>query len=345
MRTIPRLSPQSQRTPDELGDRAPALSRLGRSGLEITRIGLGAWAIGGSNAPHSWSRQEDADSLRAIEKALDLGINWIDTAAIYGQGHSEELIGAVVEQLPSTRRPYVFTKCAAHATAQGEIYFDLSRDSIRREVEWSLTRLRLEAIDLYQIHRPTPESQIDEGWRALVELRDEGLVKHIGVSNFDAAQLRQIEQIAPVETIQPPYSLLRREAEDALLPFARERGIGVIGYSPLGSGLLAGSMTRERLKTLPESDWRRHDGRFAEPTLSRGLALAERLRAAGRLLGVSAGAVAIAWALENPAVHGVIVGFRSAEQVEELARAALLRLPAEVVTTLEEPVATQATTL
>jgi aryl-alcohol dehydrogenase-like predicted oxidoreductase len=280
-----------------------------------------------------------------IEQAIASGINWIDTAAIYGLGHSEELIGNVLKGVAASARPYVFTKCAAHATLQGEIYFDLRRESILREVEGSLARLRTDAIDLYQVHRPLPEQQIEEGWRTLAELRAEGVVRHIGVSNFSAAQLELIQGIAPVETIQPPYSLLRRDAEHSLLPFAEENEIGVISYSPLASGLLSGTMTRERLQGLPDSDWRRHDDRFAEPTLSRGLELVERLRAVGRELGVAPGMVAVAWALQHRAVHGVIVGFRNIRQLEDLAGAAALVLSAQNRSFLEAPLSDQVTTL
>jgi aryl-alcohol dehydrogenase-like predicted oxidoreductase len=315
---------------------------LGRSGLSITCVGLGAWALGGSNAPHSWSLQSDADSIQVIERALERGINWIDTAAIYGLGHSEELIGSVTVGLPSAHRPYVFTKCAAHATAGGEIYFDLRREAILRELEQSLQRLQTDCIDLYQIHRPLPAAEVEEGWRTLAELKAEGLVDHIGVSNFSVEELRRIETIAPVETIQPPYSLLRRDAEASLFPYAQDMAIGVLTYSPLASGLLSGTMTRERLQALPETDWRRQDARFAEPTLSHGLVFAERLRAVGSELGVQPGAVAIAWALRHPAVHAVIVGFRNAAQVDELGDASTLALPAEAVSLLEAPLSDRA---
>lgn len=310
---------------------------LGRSGLSITRLGLGSWALGGSDAPHSWSSQDDADSVAVIERALGIGINWIDTAAIYGRGHSEELIGRVISGFPRARRPYVFTKCAAHATGAGEFYFDLRRDSILRELEESLNRLKVDRIDLYQIHRPLPADEIQEGWRTLVELKEQGLVAHIGVSNFNTEELRQIEKIAPVETIQPPYSLLRREAEESLLPYAQANAIGVVTYSPLASGLLSGTMTRERLRQLPETDWRRGDARFSEPTLSSGLALVNRLRAVGGQLGVAPSTVAIAWALRHPAVHGVIVGFRNVAQITELSEAASFVLPQWAVSSLEEP--------
>jgi aryl-alcohol dehydrogenase-like predicted oxidoreductase len=307
--------------------------QLGRTGLDITRIGFGAWAAGGSNWEHGWSGQEDTDSVRALERAVDLGINWIDTAAAYGFGHSEEIIGRTLQGVRA--KPLVFTKCTALGDSSGQVVWSQKRDSIRAEVEASLRRLRTDRIDLYQIHRPLPAADIEEGWATLAALKAEKTVRHIGVSNFTVEQLRQIEQLAPVETIQPPYSALKREAEDDLFPYAAQAGAGVIVYSPMASGLLSGTMTRERLDGLPEQDWRRHDERFAEPTLSRGLELAERMRAVAERHDASVGAVAIAWTLRHPAVHGAIVGFRRAEQVDGLVRGATLTLSEDDVSALE----------
>jgi aryl-alcohol dehydrogenase-like predicted oxidoreductase len=287
---------------------------LGRTGLEISRIGFGAWAAGGTEWFHGWSGQTDEDSLAAIARALELGVDWIDTAAAYGFGHSEEIVGRALEGVRP--RPYVFTKCSVLPGPPGPVRWSLERDSIRAELEGSLSRLRTDRVDLYQIHGPRPPEQIEEGWQTLAELKQEGLVRHIGVSNFTVEQLGLIEQIAPVETLQPPYSLLRREAETDLFPYTRERGIGVIVYSPLASGLLTGGMTRERLAALPETDWRRTDSRFAEPTLTRGLELSERVQALAARRDVTPSQVAIAWTLKHPAVHGAIVGFRNPAQVE-----------------------------
>src|ERR1700744_3139492 len=253
-----------------------ATTRLGKTGLEITRLGVGAWAIGGGGWEFGWGPQKDDESIAAIHHALDLGVNWIDTAAAYGFGRSEEVVGRALEGLPD--RPYVFTKASLLEGPDRRVVHSLKRDSILREADASLRRLRVDAIDLYQIHWPIPEEDIEEGWEALAELKQQGLVRHIGVSNFDVDQLRRIQQIAPVETLQPQYSLIERDVERELLPFCERERIGVIVYSPMGSGLLTGRMTRERIGAMPEDDWRKQDSRFREPQLSQNLQLAERLR-------------------------------------------------------------------
>ena len=232
---------------------------FGSTGMEITRVGFGAWAVGGGGFEWSWGAQEDEDSIAAIRRALELGVNWIDTAAQYGFGHSEEVVGRAIAGLDE--RPYVFTKGGQPEGPGGATLHDLTRDGLRRELEGSLTRLGLDAVDLYQIHWPIPDEQIEEGWAALVELRDEGLTRHVGVSNFSVSQLRRAQAIGPVETLQPPYSLVDREAEEEILPFAEQAGIGVIVYSPMGSGLLTGKMTRERIESLPDDDWRKRSPR------------------------------------------------------------------------------------
>jgi aryl-alcohol dehydrogenase-like predicted oxidoreductase len=299
-------------------------TELGRTGLEITRIGFGAWAIGGGDWEFGWGDQEDDESIAAIHHALDRGVNWIDTAAAYGFGHSEEVVGRALEGLAD--RPYVFTKCSLLEGPDRTVVHSLKRDSVLREAEASLRRLGLDAIDVYQIHWPDPDADIEEGWAAMAELKEQGLVRHIGVSNFDVAQLKRAQAVAPVETLQPPYSLVEREAEDELLPFAEREGIGVIVYSPMGSGLLTGGMTRERVESMPDNDWRRSDPSFQEPELSRHLELVERLKAIGERHGVSPGAVAVAWTLRNPAVDGAIVGFRRPEQVDPILPGADLEL-------------------
>ncbi len=308
-------------------------AQLGSTGLEITRVGFGAWAIGGGGWEFGWGPQQDVESIEAIERALELGVNWIDTAAAYGFGHSEDVVGRALEGLDE--RPYVFTKASLLEGPQRRVVHSLKRDSILREAHASLERLGVEAIDLYQIHWPIPEDQIEEGWAAFAELKEQGLVRHIGVSNFDAAQLRRIQSIAPVETLQPQYSLVAREAEDEILPFAKREGIGVIVYSPMGSGLLSGGMTRERIESLPEDDWRKHDARFREPELSRHLALVERLEAVAERHGATAGAVAVAWTLRNPAVNGAIVGFRRPDQVDAIIAAAMIALDDEDIAWIE----------
>jgi aryl-alcohol dehydrogenase-like predicted oxidoreductase len=255
------------------------------------------------------------------------GINWIDTAAAYGFGHSERIVGRALDGL--AERPYVFTKGSLLEGPGRRVVHSLRRDSLMREAEASLQRLGVDAIDLYQIHWPDPATDIEEGWSALAELKDRGLVRHIGVSNFDVDQLRRIQQIAPVETLQPPYSLVDRAVEAEILPFAEREGIGAIAYSPMGSGLLSGTMTRERIAALPDDDWRKHDERFTEPALSRHLATVARLETVAERHATTAGAVAIAWTLANPAVDGAIVGFRRPDQVEPLVAAAGLELEPE----------------
>jgi aryl-alcohol dehydrogenase-like predicted oxidoreductase len=299
-------------------------TQLGRTDLEITRVGFGAWAIGGGDWEFGWGPQDDEQSISAIHRALEQGINWIDTAAAYGFGRSEEVVGRALEGV--SRRPYVFTKCSLLEGPQRRVVHSLARDSILREAENSLRRLGLDAIDLYQIHWPIPAEDIEEGWRALVELKEQGLVRHIGVSNFDVEQLRTIGQIAPVETLQPQYSLIEREVERDLLPFAEREGIGVIVYSPMGSGLLTGAMTRERIASLSEDDWRRRDERFNEPQLARNLDLVDRLQAVARRHDTTPGAVAVAWALRRPGVDGAIVGFRRPDQVDPILPAASIEL-------------------
>jgi aryl-alcohol dehydrogenase-like predicted oxidoreductase len=306
---------------------------LGTTGLEITRVGFGAWAIGGSGYDWGWGTQEDDDSVAAIHHALELGVNWIDTAAQYGFGHSEEVVGRALAGLG--QRPYVFTKGGQPEGPGRTTVQSLRRDSLRRELEGSLSRLGVDAVDLYQIHWPIPPEQIEEGWSTLAELKAEGLVRHIGVSNFSVAQLRQIQQIAPVETLQPPYSLVAREVEEELLPFAEREGIGVIVYSPMGSGLLTGAMTRERIEQLPEDDWRKHSERFREPQLSEHLALVDRLRTVADRHDTTPGAVAVAWTLRNPAVDGAITGFRRPDQVDPILVAASLELTDEDIIEIE----------
>jgi aryl-alcohol dehydrogenase-like predicted oxidoreductase len=306
---------------------------LGETGLGISRVGVGAWAIGGGGYDWGWGTQDDDDSIAAIQRAVDLGVNWIDTAAQYGLGHSEAVVGRALEGLGE--RPYVFTKGGQPEGPGRTTLQSLRRDSLRRELEGSLTRLGVDAVDLYQIHWPAPDEEIEEGWSTLVELRDEGLVRHIGVSNFSVEQLRRAQEIAPVETLQPPYSLIDREPEQEVLPFAEREGIGVIVYSPMGSGLLTGAMSRERVSKLPEDDWRKHDDRFQEPSLSEVLALVEQLRAVAARHDTSVGAVAVAWALRNPAVDGAIVGFRRADQVDPILGAAQLELDEDDLATIE----------
>jgi aryl-alcohol dehydrogenase-like predicted oxidoreductase len=301
--------------------------------MTISRIGFGAWAVGGGGYRFGWGDQSDRDSIEAIHRGLELGLNWIDTAAVYGLGRSERVVGEALRTIE--QRPYVFTKAGRVVDAGGTIVGSLSRASIRREVEASLERLGVDAIDLYQLHWPIPEDDIEEGWQTLVELRDKGLVRHVGVSNFNVDQLRRIQAIAPVETLQPPYSLLARQVEDDILPFCRQHGIGVIVYSPMASGLLSGTMTPERVAALPPDDWRSRDERFREPELSRSLELAKRLGRIGQRHGVSAGAVAVAWVLRRPGVDAAIVGFRQRVQTGTILEADSLELDAGEIAEIE----------
>jgi aryl-alcohol dehydrogenase-like predicted oxidoreductase len=306
--------------------------QLGNSDLFITPVGFGAWAIGGSGWEFGWGEQDDKQSVAAIHRELDLGVNWIDTAAVYGMGHSEEVVAFALRTWPGPR-PYVFTKCGLRWDEQGYVHRDLTADSIRRECEESLRRLNVDVIDLYQIHWPTED--LEEGWGAMVQLQKEGKVRWIGVSNFSVEEMRRARAFAPITSLQPPYSLVRREVEQDILPYCRSNGLGVIVYSPMASGLFTGAMTRARAASLPESDWRSRDVEFREPNLSKNLALVERLREAGQRHGRPPGQVAIAWALRNPAVTGAIVGARSPKQVEGIISAADLQLTDEEVVEIE----------
>ncbi|HET9233187.1 MAG TPA: aldo/keto reductase [Candidatus Eisenbacteria bacterium] len=311
--------------------------KLGNSDLHITPVGFGSWAIGGPGWDFGWGPQDDQAAVEAIHRALDFGVNWIDTAAVYGLGHSEELVARAVDGW-SGSRPYVFTKCGVLWDEKGHVQRFLGADSIRKECEDSLRRLRVEAIDLYQIHWPNAEAdRNEEGWRTLAELQKEGKVRWIGVSNWNVEQMRMAQEIAPVTSLQPPYSLIRREVEDEILPFCEQEGIGVIVYSPMGSGLLTGGMTRERAASFPENDWRRGDPDFQEPALSRNLAVVEKLREVGKHHGRSPGEIAVAWTLRLPAVTGAIVGARSAAQVEGVMGGGDVRLAPEEIAEIESP--------
>ncbi len=307
--------------------------QLGQTGLQITRVGFGAWAIGGGGWEFGWGPQEDDQSIAAIHRALEQGVNWIDTAAAYGFGHSEEIVGRALADL--TERPYVFTKASLLEGPDRRVVHSLKRDSLLREAEASLMRLGVDAIDLYQIHWPIPHADIEEGWSALAELKEQGLVRHVGVSNFDVEQLERIQRIAPVETLQPQYSLIERDAEQQIFPFVEREDIGVIVYSPMGSGLLTGGMTRERIANMPDDDWRKDDQRFQEPELSRNLELVDRLTEIADAHDTTPGAVAVAWTLRHPAVDGAIVGFRSPNQVDPILAASSLELTDEEIDQIE----------
>jgi aryl-alcohol dehydrogenase-like predicted oxidoreductase len=300
------------------------LRKLGNSDLQITPLGIGAWAIGGGDWQFSWGAQDDADSIAAIRAALDAGLNWIDTAAVYGLGHSEEVVGQALQGL--TRKPLIFTKCERNWGDDRKIYPSLKADSIRRECENSLRRLKIDVIDLYQVHWPEPDADIEEGWTEMARLQEDGKVRWIGVSNFNVEQMKRAVRIAPITSLQPPYSLLVRKIEPEILPFVKGNGIGILAYSPMRAGLLAGKMTKERALSLPPDDWRSRDKDFQEPNLSRNLELVETLRKIGDRHGRSPGEVAIAWVLSNPAVTAAIVGLRNPGQVKGTTGALEFRL-------------------
>jgi aryl-alcohol dehydrogenase-like predicted oxidoreductase len=316
-------------------DTPPTLRTFGNSDLQLTPIGFGAWAIGGGNWEFAWGPQDDNESIGAIHRALDLGINWIDTAAIYGLGHSEEVVGKAVKTWPGAK-PLVFTKCSMRWHQDRSIYRSLKAGSLAEELEGSLRRLGVETVDLYQIHWPNPEEEIEEGWETLARFREQGKVRWVGVSNFSVEQMKRALKIAPITSLQPPYSMLRRAIEDEILPFAKEHGIGVINYSPMASGLLAGSMTAERVAAFPADDWRRRAVEFNEPRLSKNLRLVELLREIGGKHGVSPGVVAVAWTLHHPAITAAIVGGRSGKQVEGVVPALGFRLREDEFTRINE---------
>jgi aryl-alcohol dehydrogenase-like predicted oxidoreductase len=305
-----------------------SLRTLGNSDLQLTSIGFGAWAIGGGNWEFAWGPQDDDESIAAIHRALELGINWIDTAAIYGLGHSEEIVGRALKTY-SGQKPLVFTKCSMRWHEDRSIYRSLKAGSLAEEVEASLKRLGVDAIDLYQIHWPNPEDEIEEGWETLARFKEQGKVRWIGVSNFSVEQMKRAEKIAPITSLQPPYSMLRPGIEKEILAFAQQQGIGVINYSPMVSGLLTGAMTAERVAALPTDDWRRKAVEFNEPRLSRNLRLVDLLREIGSAHGVAPGVVAVAWTLYHPAITAAIVGGRSGKQVEGIAAALEFRLSEE----------------
>lgn len=315
--------------------------KLGNSEIEITPIGFGAWAIGGGDYVFGWGPQDDDDSIAAIQHAVNSGINWIDTAAVYGLGHSETIVGRALKNLGSSQRPYIFTKCSLVWDENRNVTHELKSDSIRREIEGSLRRLDIDVIDLYQIHWPRltpndPDDDIEEGWQTLVDLKNDGKVRHIGVSNFSVPQLERVGKIAPVTSLQPPYSAVRRDIEAELLPYCLANNIGVIVYSPMQSGLLTGKMTRERIANFPDDDFRKKSDHFREPDLTRNLEVAGLLGEIGARHGLSAGAIAIAWTLRQEAVTGAIVGARRPDQIDGIIGAGEFRLSSDEIDEIEK---------
>ncbi len=298
------------------------LTQLGASDLWLTRIGFGAWAVGGGGWAHAWGPQDDNASIAAIHRAIDLGVNWIDTAAVYGLGHSEEIVGKAVKS--SAKKPLIFTKCGMVWNEKREITRSLLH--IRTEVEESLRRLQVDTIDLYQIHWPIEDKDVEAAWTVMAALQREGKVRHIGVSNFSVAQMQRCLAIAPIASLQPPYSMINRTVEAEILPFCLANDIGVINYSPQHSGLLTGAMTKERVAAFPADDFRRKAKNYQEPYLTRNLNIANFLKQIGARHNVSAGVVAIGWTLANPAITAAIVGGRSPEQVDGVFSATTFRL-------------------
>lgn len=295
--------------------------RLGKSDLELTTVGLGTWAIGGGDWRFGWGPQDEQDAVAAVVQAVDLGINWVDTAAVYGNGRSEELVGKALADLGPSRRPIVATKCSRVIQPDGSIDGVLKRESILNECEASLRRLGVDVIDLYQLHWPIPDEDIEEGWQTLIELKEQGKVRHIGVSNFSVEQMQRLMPIHPIESLQPPYSMVRPEIEHDILPYCAESGIGVVCYSPMGKGLLTGKFTRERAQSLPESDHRSRDPMFSGQALESNLKLAEGLERIASRHGRTVAQLAIAWTLRRPEVTSAIVGARRPDQIEETAPA------------------------
>jgi aryl-alcohol dehydrogenase-like predicted oxidoreductase len=310
--------------------------KLGNSDMDITRIGFGAWAIGGAGWDFGWGHQEDKDSVDAIIRSLELGINWIDTAAIYGLGHSEEIVAKALSSWTGTK-PYVFTKCAQVWDENKNITLSHEPQSIKKECENSLKRLKVDCIDLYQIHWPprNNDDKIEPAWEMMAKLKSEGKVRWIGVSNFNVDQLKKAQKIAPVTSLQPPYNLINRKYEPEILPYCKENNIGVIVYSPMSSGLLTGAFSKERAANLAEDDWRSRSANFIEPKLTENLILAEKLKAVGKKYNRSAGEIAIAWTLKNPAVTAAIVGARNPVQVNGVMKAAEILLNDEDIKLLE----------
>ena len=310
------------------------LRTLGNSDLKITPLGVGAWAMGGGGWAFGWGPQDDAQSVAAIHAALDEGWNWIDTAAVYGLGHAEEVVGKAVRER-SGAKPYVFTKCARVWDENRQIGKRLKKDSVKKECEDSLRRLGFETIDLYQIHLPEPDEDIEEGWQAMNELKAEGKVRWIGVSNFSKSQMERVAPFGPITSLQPPYSLVSPEIEAEILPYCGEKNIGTLIYSPMKSGLLSGAMTRERITAMPPDDFRQRTPNFQEPLLTKNLALVEKLREIGARHGRTPGEVAIAWCLRRPEVTATIVGLRSPQQLEGVKGAATFRLTPEEIAEIQ----------
>jgi len=310
------------------------IRQLGKTDLQLTVVGFGAWAIGGGGWKFGWGPQDDTESIAAIRKALDLGVNWIDTAAIYGLGHSEEIVSEAIKGL--AKPPIIATKCGLAWDKKGNISNCLKRESIRAEVEASLKRLGIDVIDLYQIHWPIPDEDIEEGWETMAKLVEEGKVRYIGVSNFSVSQMQRSQPIHPIASLQPPYSMVKRDVEESILPYCGRNSIGVIVYSPMQKGLLTGKITRERVANFPADDHRRGDPDFNEPLLNLNLELVDKLTAIAKKHNKTVAQLSIAWVLRRPEVTAAIVGARRPEQVTETVLAGDWTLPQEDVDAIEK---------
>jgi len=308
--------------------------KLGWTDLKLTTIGLGTFAMGGAGWKFSWGPQDDQESISAIRRALELGINWIDTAAVYGLGHSEELVAKAIRGLRD--KPIIATKCERVWDEKGNISGRLKRESIRSEVEASLKRLRIEVIDLYQIHWPEPDEDIEEAWETMGDLIKEGKIRYAGVSNFNLGQLKRVQPIHPVASLQPPYSMLERGIEGKVLDYCLANNIGVIVYSPMQKGLLTGKFTRQRVQNLPADDHRRRDPHFQEPELRANLELVEGLSSIADKSGMTVAELAIAWILRRPEITAAIVGARRPSQIEETVVAADCELSQQDIAAIDK---------
>lgn len=313
--------------------------KLGRSELELSVIGLGTWAIGGGDWKFGWGDQDEKEAIAAIVRSVELGINWIDTAAIYGEGRSEILVGRAMLAIPVADRPILATKCGRVAVGNGEIEKCLKRASVIAECEASLKRLQVDCIDLYQLHWPEPDEDIEEGWQALVDLKSQGKVRHIGVSNHSVSQLKRLQAIHPVASNQPPYSMIARDIETELLPWCGDQQVGVICYSPMGKGLLTGKFTAQRAQALTDKDHRSRDPRFQLPQLPINLNFVAKLQSIATELGWTVAELAIAWVLRRSEVTSAIVGARSPQQIEQTAAAGTRTLPTQQIAAVNEAIA------
>jgi len=302
---------------------------LGHSDLNFSTLGLGTWAQGGSHWGYGWGPQDDRDSIRTIGAAMDAGINWIDTAAVYGFGHAEEVLGRALKELPE--KPLIATKCGRVKGTKRIVEGNLAPEHIRQECDDSLRRLGIEVIDLYQIHWPDPEEDIEEGWATIADLVQAGKVRYAGVSNFNVSQMQRIQAIHPITSLQPPYSLLKRDIENEILPYCLEQGIGVIPYSPMQKGLLTGKITRERIAQFPENDHRSRDPMFQEPALSQVLDWIEKWQHIADHEQITLAQLALSWVLSHPAVTSAIVGGRTPEQIRETAKSMTIQLKEETL--------------